>query len=116
MSYRSSHIQSVSQIQSQFSHDDELSNHRRFGYMDEPIRMDGEASSPNNPVGLFENATIEFEDVNLSRRISSDLEKKEAPEPSTLDQYQRNIEKKLELGEKAERDVKVVVPNDNVNF
>ena len=53
--------------------DDEISNHRRFGFMDEPVHMGGEARSPNNPVGLFENATIEFEDVNLSRRISNEL-------------------------------------------
>ena len=47
--------------------------------MDEPVRLDGDAS-PNNPVGLFENATVEFEDVNLSRRRNSEFERKQAAE------------------------------------
>ena len=84
--------------------------------MDDPVRLDDDAS-PNNPVGLFENATIEFEDVNLSRRRHSEFERKQSAEqPQTLDQYQKKIEKKMELGEKAEEGAKVVDPNDNINF
>ena len=80
--------------------------------MDDPVRLDGDAS-PSNPVGLFENATCEFEDVNLSVR-RSDMAGKEATEPSDLAQYQRKMEKKMAEDEKT--DVKIVNPDDNEGF
>ena len=83
---------------------------RRFGF-DDPIQLD---ASPTNPVGLFENATCEFEDVNLSRRRSSEVGSKRSQMPQTLDEYQRKIQNKLASEEK--ESVTVIEPSDNTNF